>query len=217
MGPARGGGAVNVVAMARAPVPGECKTRLIPLLGAPGAAELQAALTRVTLSQLPTGARIATSGDGVETQGRPSFAQEGGHLGERLLHAVTTVGFPACVVGTDLPDLRASDFAAAAHLLTAPGVDVALGPALDGGWWLGAFEHRRAAEATLSIDPGLWGGDRVLRACVDAAQSAGLGVVLLDDPRRDLDEPADARAAVADPRTPEAVREVLTRHGAGDA
>lgn len=202
---------MNVVVVARAPVAGQCKTRMIPLLGARGAAELQAALTRVTLAQLPTGARVATSGDGVEAQGRPTFAQEGEHLGARLLHAVRTVGFPACVVGTDLPGLRNSDFAAAEHLLATPGVDVVFGPATDGGWWLGAFENDRAAAAALGIEPTLWGGPGVLRACVEAAEAVGGSCVLLDDARPDLDEPGDARAALDDPATPTEIRDVLSR------
>jgi glycosyltransferase A (GT-A) superfamily protein (DUF2064 family) len=202
---------VNVVMIARAPEPGRCKTRMIPLLGPQGAADLQAALTRFTLAQLPLGARVATSGDGVDTQGRPSFAQEGAHLGERLLHAVRTVGFPACVVGTDLPSLRNEDFAAAGHLLAQRGVDVVFGPAADGGWWLGAFETDAAATAALSIDPALWGGPQVLRACTAAAQDAGHGVVLLGEPRVDLDEPADAQAALADRTTPREIREALQR------
>jgi uncharacterized protein len=205
---------VNVVVVARAPVPGECKTRMIPLLGAEGAAALQAALTRYTLAQLPVGARVATSGEGVDAQGRPAFPQEGEHLGERLLHALRTVGFPACVVGTDLPSLRNEDFAAADHLLAMRGVDVVLGPATDGGWWLGAFDSERAAVATLGIDPALWGGPKVLRACVGAAEAAGFGAVLLGEPRLDLDEPDDARAALADRSTPPEVRQVLRDHAA---
>ena len=130
-----------LIMFTRYPQPGRAKTRLIPALGAEGAAELHRRLTEKTLATLRTtglqvelwvtGASIeafqAWLGDGV-----PIRSQTSGDLGARMDHA-SRPG-PAIVVGSDAPTLAISHIDEAAALLRDD--KVALGPAEDGGYYL---------------------------------------------------------------------------------
>ncbi len=96
---ARRASPVQVAVFAKAPVPGEVKTRLVPLLGPADAAELHATLVRRALAT----AREARVGPVslwcTPETGHPFFAacaaafdvslqqQRGGHLGERMARA----------------------------------------------------------------------------------------------------------------------------------
>ena len=53
-----------------------------------------------------------------------------------------------------------------------------------------------------------WGGPRVLQLSLQAAAEAGLSLGMLRG-ERDLDTPADARAALADPRFPDDIAAAL--------
>jgi uncharacterized protein len=107
--------------MARAPVPGETKTRLIPMLGAEGAASLQRALTLQALYTAtiaaPQAVTLFTAGDAQhpfwsESTDRHAVSiveQHGEHLGARMLHALQTLlqtHEAAALIGTDCPALR---------------------------------------------------------------------------------------------------------------
>lgn len=132
-----------IIVFARAPVPGQAKTRLIPALGAWGAARLQA---RLTLSALRT-ARAARCGP-VELHGtaRHSFfpgkapfrLQRGADLGERMFRAIRD-GLrrhrAVILIGSDCPELKARDLRRAARLLAGT-CDAVLAPAEDGGYAL---------------------------------------------------------------------------------
>jgi len=129
-----------IIVFARAPVPGEAKTRLIPKLGAWRAARLH---ERLTLHALRT-ARLA--GGRVELHGtrRHSFfrrldvdfrLQRGRDLGERMVHALSKARRPAIVIGTDCPALTPGDLRRAARWLRG-GCDAVLAPAEDGGYAL---------------------------------------------------------------------------------
>jgi rSAM/selenodomain-associated transferase 1 len=125
---------------ARAPVPGEAKTRLIPRLGAWRAARLHASLTLRAL-------RIARrTGEEVELHGtrRHSFfrnldvpfrLQRGKDLGERMYRALAKARKPAILIGTDCPVLTSADLRRALRWLRG-GCEVVLAPAEDGGYAL---------------------------------------------------------------------------------
>jgi len=132
-----------IIVFAKAPVPGHAKTRLIPRLGAWGAARLQA---RLTLAALRT-ARAAGCGP-VELHGssRHSFfigkgrfrLQRGADLGERMQRAFSSAlrrHRPVILIGTDCPALRPADLRRAARWLRG-GCDAVLAPAEDGGYAL---------------------------------------------------------------------------------
>ena len=122
-----------IIVFARAPVPGRAKTRLIPRLGAWGAARLQARLIRHAVAT----ARAARCGP-VELH--RSERQRGKDLGERMHRALARARRPAIIIGTDCPELRPADLRRALRLLQA-GYRAVLAPAEDGGYALIGMRH----------------------------------------------------------------------------
>ena len=92
-----------------------------------------------------------------------------GDLGERMARALIRFGrAPVCIIGSDLPDLRRADLAAAFQALKR--ADVVLGPATDGGYWLIGMAPRAARRARLT--PVRWSSAQTLSdtlACLPAA------------------------------------------------
>jgi glycosyltransferase A (GT-A) superfamily protein (DUF2064 family) len=114
-------------------------------------------------------------------------------------------GGPVVVVGTDQPGLSDGHARAAADDLRA-GVDVTLGPATGGGYYL--LGARRFDPALFAIEPGAWGGARVMELTLRSLLDAGLTMGWLRS-ERDLVAPADAAALLADPCAPTDIREAL--------
>jgi len=193
----------RILVFARAPVAGRCKTRLIPALGAHGAASLHRALVRRTL------AAACASGADVELWCAPDtrhgfFAacrrefgvrlrrQPAGDLGRRMALALARAlceHSPAAVlVGSDCPALTPRDFNAAVAALAAQ--DCVLQPSSDGGYVLiGARRLERRALAGIA-----WSSRRELaqtRARLARLQLRWRELPVLDD----LDTPADYRRA----------------------
>jgi rSAM/selenodomain-associated transferase 1 len=206
--------------MAKAPRAGEVKTRLEPLLGPEGCARLQgrllARVARWAAEVAPGAAFVAfTPDDALEEvgdlvpAGTDLFPQEGADLGERLAAATARVlamhEGPLLTVGTDLATLEPSHAAAALDDL-ADGIDVTFGPAFDGGYYL--IGLREAHPEVFALPSEAWGGARVLQLSLQAAAEAGLSLGMLRG-ERDLDTPADARAALADPRFPDDIAAAL--------
>jgi hypothetical protein len=132
--------------MAKAPIPGLTKTRLIPSIGAHAAAVLQERLTERT-TETATAADIGP----VTLWCTPDFThpsfqnmaarfplvlkqQPDGDLGARMLGAIAANNGPTLVVGTDCPALSAEHLRDAARALEEN--DVVLIPAEDGGYVL---------------------------------------------------------------------------------
>lgn len=209
----------GVLIMARAPRPGEAKTRLEPLLGPDGCARLQAALlchtahwavsaaTHTCVAFSPSDARAEIARH--VPRSAVLFAQREGDLGTRLAHAsghaFARLGGPLCVIGTDAPLLGPVHVRAARRELRA-GWEACIVPALDGGYALIALA-RRAPEA-FDLPPDAWGGPDVLALTMHALHRARLSCRLLE-PVGDLDTPDDALALRADPRCPPAIRAAL--------
>ncbi|MGI8802717.1 MAG: TIGR04282 family arsenosugar biosynthesis glycosyltransferase [Solirubrobacteraceae bacterium] len=206
--------------LARSPVPGACKTRLEPLLGPEGCARLQAVLVaraaRWAQLAAPDAAFVSFSpADAVESMSRlvPDgvrlFPQVDGGLGDRIAaaaeHVLGVAGGPLLVAGADVVALG-PEHAAAAFDDLAHGCDLTIGPATDGGYYLIGLGEPRPDLFALAAEE--WGGPQVLRLTLTTAASAGLRVGLLRA-ERDLDEPADVRALLADPLTPDDVRAAL--------
>jgi hypothetical protein len=206
-----------VVVLAKAPRPGLCKTRLHPLLGPDGSARLQAALIRraVAWASELGDAYVAFTPDDARGElaalapGATLFAQAEGDLGDRLADATGRVlrehGGPVVLVGVDAPTLTAEHGRAALEDL-ADGCDVTFGPATDGGWYLVAL--REPHPELFALPTERWGGPEVLRLTLERVARAGLSLGLLRS-ERDLDEPADAAALLADPVAPADVVEAL--------
>ncbi|OYX67304.1 MAG: hypothetical protein B7Y88_00610 [Sphingomonadales bacterium 32-64-17] len=134
----------TVALFAKYPRAGAVKTRLIPALGAHGAAELHRRLVERTLATVRTSgldlvlyASGAPLSDFAAWLGEdvPLAEQGEGDLGARLAR----VPAPAILLGADIPDLTADNLRIAAEALSE--VPVAIGPAEDGGYYLLAFRE----------------------------------------------------------------------------
>lgn len=207
----------TVAVMAKAPQAGTVKTRLEPMLGATGCAALQSALIRHTVglavAMAPTVLAFSPAGAAGELcrlagPGVPLIIQVDGDLGRRMAAVVSTVAAErpggVVLIGTDAPTLPAATLAEATALVR--GGRAVLGPALDGGYYLLGLPG--PVPAAFALEPGLWGGPRVLAATLAALDAAGHPPALLPA-LRDLDTPADAAALLADPALPPSVASVL--------
>jgi uncharacterized protein len=134
----------DIAVLAKAPVPGLAKTRLIPSIGAHAAAVLQARLTERTIETA-----VAADLGPVTLWCAPDCAhasfrtlrehygillkpQRHGDLGTRMLAAMQSG--PTLAIGTDCPALRAAHLKNAADALAEH--DAVLVPAEDGGYVL---------------------------------------------------------------------------------
>jgi rSAM/selenodomain-associated transferase 1 len=142
----------GVAVFARAPVAGAAKTRLIPLLGAEGAASLHAALLRRAL-EVASRARDSGREIGEVTlwcapdTSHPFFAacrdefgialrkQAEGDLGERMHATFAREPSPFLLIGSDCPALTPELLRLCAARLLA-GSDAVFLPAEDGGYGL---------------------------------------------------------------------------------
>jgi len=172
----------RILIFAKAPEPGRVKTRLIPILGAQGAADLHARLLTDTLARLAP-ARLAP----VELwcapdPGRAPFPelasryrlglhpQRGADLGARMLDAAADAlarSGAVVLIGTDCPPLGEAYLARA--LASLRRADAVLGPAQDGGYVL--LGLKRAAPELFSSIP--WGTDRVAATTRDRMDTLG--------------------------------------------
>lgn len=193
---------IEIAVFARAPVAGLVKTRLIPMLGADGAAALQRRLIERTLAtaRAVDGARVTLWVAGEPAHpfveqvasrfGVTVAGQHGADLGERMHQAFESTGAPMVLIGTDCPQLAPSDLAEASASLAAH--DVVLQPATDGGYVLIGLT-RPQPPLFEAID---WGGPQVLQQTQARIDALGLRCALrpaLDD----LDTPADFQRALA--------------------
>ena len=190
-------GETAVAILAKAPVAGYAKTRLIPMLGADGAARLQAALIRRAL-------RTALAADlgPVTLWGAPDLAhpvlqdlarevgaglecQPAGDLGARMLAPFGARPGPLVLIGTDCPALEPCDLAEAARVVEI-GSDAVIAPAEDGGY--GLVAAARPLPALFASMP--WGTDRVAALTRQRAAEAGLRLAEIRT-IWDVDHPTD--------------------------
>jgi rSAM/selenodomain-associated transferase 1 len=190
----------RLLVFAKAPEPGKAKTRLIPLLGAAGAARLQARLARRAVATAQAAGFGRVDLWCAPNAGHPFFAgvgeelgvaladQRGGDLGERMLNAAS-VSLPehgyALLLGTDCPLLTAVHLRRVVEELR-KGQDAALIPAEDGGYVLLGLA-RVARDLFRDID---WGTERVLAQTRERLASLGFHFSELE-PLPDLDRPED--------------------------
>jgi rSAM/selenodomain-associated transferase 1 len=138
---------VGIAILAKAPVAGTVKTRLVMMLGVDGATTLQERLiarTVETAAEAATGPlTLWASPDERHTCFQDlarrfplAFArQPAGDLGARMVAAVTQANAPIIVIGTDCPVLTATHLRDAADVLRS-GTDAVVFPADDGGYVL---------------------------------------------------------------------------------
>jgi len=195
---------VNALAvMAKAPVTGEVKTRLLPAVTAEEAAELSRALLVDQLKHLqefdaadfylafaPDDARLL-----MENLAPPCFRlfpQEGADLGARMEAAfkrLFDIGHRNIVlIGGDLPPMPLRYFAEAYAFLATSNQRVVLGPSRDGGYYLVGCN-----QPTPQIFQGMrWSHSAVLAQTQDKLASLKIDYHLLPT-WFDIDTPADLR------------------------
>jgi uncharacterized protein len=188
-----------VIVFAKAPIPGQAKTRLIPALGAEQAALLHAALTEraITTAQKSGAEEVELCCTPNSEEAFFQYCAEdfdvalteqgNGDLGQRMLRALDSALEHierVIIIGADCPALTAK------HIQTAAGelanADVVLMPAEDGGYVLiGAT--RTNPKMFDNID---WGTDSVLAE--QQRNLAACGLTLIEtDTLWDVDRPDD--------------------------
>lgn len=186
---------IVVCTFAKAFVPGEVKTRLIPLFGPGGAADLARAMfedLRTSVGTLPWARPIvATAGAWASGPDRldDTWAQGEGSLGarlERVLAKALEIADAAIAIGADSPGLPRHHFEQARRLLAAH--DAVLGPADDGGFYLVGVRR---------CPPGLFDGIGWSRSTTFAETEARLAALGMRTGRLapwfDVDGPDDVR------------------------
>lgn len=187
----------RIAVFAKAPVAGAVKTRLVPLLGADGAAGLHMSLVRRALAAARETQPALLQLWCFPDASHPFFAecaaqfsaelhvQQGADLGARMAHAFSAHA-PLVLIGSDCPSLRAAHLTQAWRALQSS--DAVFAPAEDGGYVLVALA-RPLPTLFQAIE---WGGADVMRATRARVAAARLKCVELET-LWDVDRPEDYR------------------------
>lgn len=218
-----------LVIFAKAPTPGQVKTRLCPPLTPDEAATLHGSFVLDTLERTKLAATTlklsfdrylacAPSASHVffkimeERQGVKVIDQVGDDLGARMQHAFETIfarGYRhVLIIGTDVPTVPLDHFKQA--LIRLEQCDLVLGPAHDGGYYLIGLKQP-CPRLFLDVP---WSTDQVLNLTLDKAATVGLKTALIE-PWRDVDTLDDLLALIdanmADSKKPKNERTFSTR------
>lgn len=202
-----------ILLFAKAPVPGQVKTRLQPQLSAEQCASLHRCITEDVLATL---AGFSDSCDVELHLNQPTPAwpgcafprrlQQGRDLGERMLHAAQDAlarGYAkVLLLGSDSPDLPVSHIRA----MLALDAPIAFGPAADGGYW--AIQFQTAPPGLFDRVP--WSAPDTLTHSMNAAAALGLNTQL-GPSWYDIDTFADLER-LAQGTPPPATRAWLAEH-----
>jgi uncharacterized protein len=199
----------RLLVFTRVPRAGQVKTRLIPQLGAQGAADFHARLIRHCLHTVthaglcPVELWCAPSchdpffQDCRRRYGVELYDQAPGELGERMHKALGSAlarAESAVLIGTDIPSIETEDLDAAFQALQ-QGKDAVVGPARDGGYYLIGLKqpNRRLFEGIR------WGTSTVFQETLARLQQLEMDWLCLRE-HADVDTPDDYR------RLPDAIR-----------
>ena len=202
-----------LMVLAKAPVPGEVKTRLCPPATPDQAARIAAAALLDTLDAVLTVPHVtpmvALTGDvahaveatevAARLRATMVLAQRGATLGQRIAaayaDATAMVGdLPVLQIGMDTPQVDARLLGQCLGLLDSDGVDAVFGLAADGGWW--TLGVRRPALADLIADVPTSRSDTGARTLA-VLRAAGCRVTELPE-LSDVDTWEDATKVAAD-------------------
>lgn len=191
----------HLIIFTRYPEPGKTKTRLIPALGNVGAAKVQQQMTEYTLLQVQElqkaiGISVEVRFAGGTVQLMQDWlglellyqSQGEGDLGSRmersLFDAFQKSAEYVIIIGSDCPGVTSQILATAFQQLQS--VDLVLGPAIDGGYYLIGL-RRFIPELFTNID---WGTSLVLQQTVAIAEKLGVSHTYLPA-LADVDRPED--------------------------
>lgn len=190
-----------IIVFAKAPVAGLAKTRLIPALGAEGAAQLAERLLHHTLQQVLAVPCVHRELCVTPTPHHPAFdrvretsadrmqitLQGEGDLGERMHRALSralAAHSRVLLIGTDAPSLDTRRLESACRVLDRQ--EAVFVPALDGGYALVGLTRPVPA----LFNHMTWSTPHVMQDTRDRARAIGLSWAEMD-PVADIDEPAD--------------------------
>ena len=181
---------LRIGVFAKYPRPGRVKTRLAADLG-PGGPRQAASIARAFIDATLTRMRRIAARENItlfadDWPPAPDIVDQGsGDLGQRLQRAFTCLlreASAAIIIGTDSPDLPLGAVDEAADALC-NGSDVAIGPALDGGYTLIGMTRVRPA-----LFEGIeWSTSAVLEQTLARCKAESLHVHLLE-PWYDVDD-----------------------------
>jgi uncharacterized protein len=197
-----------LIVFTRYPEPGKAKTRLIPVLGAIGAANLQCQMTEHTIKQVrelqicrPLAVEVYFAGNDKHLMinwlgsGLIYHQQGEGDLGSRMAQAFENAfssGMDAVtIIGTDCPDLDAEMIVQAFKMLEQH--DLVLGPANDGGYYLIGL-RRFIPQLFEGIR---WGTSEVWQQTIAIAGKMNVAIASLS-PLDDIDRPEDLEVLASD-------------------
>jgi uncharacterized protein len=195
--------------MAKAPVPGGVKSRLVPPLDRYEAAALNRCFLRDICASIEavgadsgahgliayTPAGLESAFDGLVPESFCLLQQRGRDLGERLFHVACDLLHASyesvCLINSDSPTLPGTILAEAIARLKKDGDRIVLGGSDDGGYYLIGLKHahRRVFE---DID---WSTSAVFSQTIERAAELGLEVVSLPQ-WYDVDEVSSLRRLV---------------------
>ncbi len=184
----------RLILFTRYPVPGEAKTRLIPAIGADGAALVHKRLTEQTVTTLrASGERVEIAYTGGSADQFAAWlgvdliyrAQVEGDLTAKLLAMMEPC--PCIFFGADTPGLAARHVQAAIAALSDH--DAVIGPAEDGGYYLIGI----SAPMPFLLTDMAWSTEDVFPETVKRLEARGLRYAVLDT-LADCDRPEDLKA-----------------------
>ena len=191
----------RLIIFGRYPEPGTTKTRMIPLLGPIGAAELQRILAerlvgvaKSAISLIEADLIFCHEGGNLKkmqkwlgAEGLKFQHQSTGDLGARMqtefVRSFSSGAKKTILLGTDIDGLKSTHLVQAFSALNHH--DLVLGPSTDGGYWLVGMGRLEPVFTDIS-----WGTPMVLEQTLSLARQRGLTTFLLD-PLSDLDTPED--------------------------
>jgi uncharacterized protein len=203
-----------IVLFAKAPVPGNVKTRLTPPLSPEEAAGLHRAMVTdalealITLTEAELQLHTDIPTDAWAGCGVAGKLQHSGDLGERLLTAIAQgleQGHAAVmIVGADSPGIPCEDF----RTILASGSDITLGPCPDGGYYAIAC-RRWHPEMFRGV---LWSSSQTLELTEAALRRCGF-TTARGPLHRDVDTPSDLEWLLSSPAIPSHTRRWLASQG----
>ena len=190
-----------LILFTRYPEAGKAKTRLIPVLGAEGAANLHRQMTEYAIAQIkklqssqPLSVEVHFTGGNFQLMqawlGNEFIyrQQSEGDIGFRMASAFQTAFSnnidKVIIIGSDCPNLNYQILAEAFRSLDRN--DVVLGPATDGGYYLIGL-RRFIPDIFIGIN---WSTSEVFRQTVEIAGKINLNMAYLTE-LSDIDRPED--------------------------
>ena len=196
----------RLIIFTRYPEPGTTKTRMIPVLGSEGSANLQRQMTDYLVSKVKTlteqqflAVEVRFEGGNERLMRKwlgSSFTyrhQGQGDIGRRMERALAD-GFQdgytsIVIIGSDIPDISSAIIHQAFEELQKS--NLVLGPAGDGGYYLIGMQKADEIQAYPELFKTIsWGTNKVLSQTIAAANQLGIGYALLDT-LKDVDRPED--------------------------